>query len=183
MMTHSNGERPGSGRAATGETAGSAGDSSPPPPFFILVMPLARFDNDANAPFSLEKAFSARIVPCLCRPGAFLPAPAVMREQGGGAFFARGTFCAGQGGEEDAGTLFRSRGESLRPSCLSPHKAPVPGPGPAVRGRRTKTPPRRSFDMRGLTVRRKAASPVALRVGRGRVLRKKSCGLTVREGK
>lgn len=63
MMTHSNGERPGTDRAATGETTGSAEGMMPPPTFFILVMPLADFDNDAKAPFSLEKSFSARIVP------------------------------------------------------------------------------------------------------------------------
>lgn len=63
MMTHSNGERPGTDRAATGETTGSAEGMMPPPTFFILVMPLADFDNDEKAPFSLEKSFSARIVP------------------------------------------------------------------------------------------------------------------------
>lgn len=127
MMTHSNGERPGSGRAATGETAGSAGDSRLPRRFFILVMPLARFDNDAKAPFSLEKAFSARIVPCRCRPGAFPLASAVRGEQGSGAFFERGVWC-GTWGEVEAGPC-SGTGRSLPSARLAPHPAPVPGAG------------------------------------------------------
>ena len=44
-------------RAATGETAGSAGDDASPLSFFIFVMPLADFDNDVQAGFSAPGTF------------------------------------------------------------------------------------------------------------------------------
>ena len=95
-------------------------------------MPLARFDNDAKAPFSLEKAFSARIVPCRCLPGAFPLASAVRGEQGSGVFFERGVWC-GIWGEGEAGALFRNRGGACRQPALP--RTLRPGRGRVCAGR------------------------------------------------